>query len=281
MNKTAYNERFASHPRDVKQYDTETLRREFLIENVFEDDRVRLVYTGYDRMIAGGAVPKTDALRLEPVEPMKAAYFCERRELGIINIGGKALITADGTVYELDFKEALYITQGTREIILKSVESAAPAMLYLNSTPAHRAFSNKLIRQSDVNRIPLGEEKYANRRCIHQFIVAATCRTCQLQMGLTELQAGSVWNTMPPHTHSRRMEVYLYTGLEEGQSICHFMGEGNETRHIWMHNNQAVISPNWSIHAAAGTSNYSFIWGMAGENMDFNDMDVIKPDEIV
>jgi 4-deoxy-L-threo-5-hexosulose-uronate ketol-isomerase len=281
MSKTVYSERFASHPRDVKQYGTEMLRREFLIENVFEDDRIRLVYTGYDRMIAGGAVPKTDALCLEPVEPMKAAYFCERRELGMINIGGKALVTADGTVYELDFREALYLTQGTREIILKSVDAAAPAMLYLNSAPAHRAFSNKLIRRSDVNRIPLGEEKYANRRCINQFIVAATCQTCQLQMGLTELQAGSVWNTMPPHTHSRRMEVYLYTGLEEGQAICHFMGEGNETRHLWMHNNQAVISPNWSVHAAAGTSSYSFIWGMAGENMDFNDMDVIKPDEIV
>ena len=275
-----YSERLASHPRDVKHYDTEALRQEFLIENLFEDDKVKLVYTGYDRMIAGGVVPKSDAIKLEPIDPMKAAYFCERRELGIINLGGKALITADETTYELCCKEALYLTQGTKEIIFESASTDQPALLYLNSAPAHRAFKNKLIRRSDVNVIPLGEEKYANKRNINQSIVAKTCETCQLQMGFTELQPGSVWNTMPPHTHTRRMEVYLYTDLEEGQAVCHFMGEGNETRHIWMHNNQAVISPNWSIHSAAGTSNYTFIWGMAGENLDFSDMDVIKPTEI-
>ena len=280
MNKIEYSERLASHPRDVKHYDTEMLRKEFLIENVFEDDRVRLVYSGFDRMIAGGAVPRSEAITLEPADLMKAAYFCERRELGIINIGGKALITTDGVSCELGFKEALYITQGTKEIIFASESPAHPALLYLNSTPAHRPYKNKLIRRSDVNVIPLGDEKYANKRCINQFIVAKTCETCQLQMGLTELQPGSVWNTMPPHTHSRRMEVYLYTDLEEGQAVCHFMGEGDETRHIWMRNNQAVISPNWSIHSASGTSNYTFIWGMAGENLDFNDMDVIKPTEL-
>jgi 4-deoxy-L-threo-5-hexosulose-uronate ketol-isomerase len=208
---------------------------------------------------------------------MKAAYFCERRELGIINIGGKALIKVDNVGYELDFKEALYITQGSKDIIFESMDAVQPAMLYLNSAPAHRAFTNKLIRRDDVNVIEVGKTEDSNHRRIRQFIVTATCKTCQLQMGITELSPGSVWNTMPPHTHNRRMEVYLYTDVKEGQSVCHFMGKGNETRHIWIHNNQAVISPNWSIHAAAGTSNYSFIWGMAGENLDFNDMDVIKP----
>lgn len=280
MSKIEYTEKFASHPRDAKHYDTALLREEFLIESLFEDDKVKLTYTGYDRFVAGGAVPKSGAIRLEPIEPMKSAYFCERRELGIINIGGQAMIQVDGTSYELGFKEALYITQGSEEIILESADPARPAMLYLNSAPAHKAFSNKLIRQSDVNTIELGHEKDSNKRRIRQFIVASTCQTCQLQMGITELQPGSVWNTMPPHTHSRRMEVYLYTDVPEGQAVCHFMGQADETRHIWMKNNQAVISPNWSIHSAAGTSSYSFIWGMAGENLDFTDMDVIKPTDL-
>jgi len=277
MSTIEYTERFASHPRDVKHYDTALLREEFLIEPVFEDDKVKLTNSGYDRFIAGGAVPKSVAIILESIEPMKAKYFCERRELGIINIGGKALILVDGTSYELEHKEALYVTRGSNEIVLESMDAAQPAMLYLNSAPAHKAFTNKLIKQSDVKVMDLGNEKDSNKRRIRQFIVAGTCETCQLQMGITELQSGSVWNTMPPHTHGRRMEVYLYTDLPEGHAVCHFMGQPNETRHIWMKNNQAVISPNWSIHSAAGTSNYSFIWGMAGENIDFSDMDVIKP----
>lgn len=277
MSKTEYIEKYASHPRDVKHYDTALLREEFLIESLFEEDKVKLTYTGYDRFMAGGAVPKNGAIKLEPIEPMKAEYFCERRELGIINIGGKALVNVDGTSYELDFKEALYVTQGSKEIVLESNNPAQPAMLYLNSAPAHKAFSNKLIKQNDVNVMELGNEKESNKRRIKQFIVASTCETCQLQMGITELQPGSVWNTMPPHTHGRRMEVYFYNDVPEGQAICHFMGRPDETRHIWMTNNQAVISPNWSIHSAAGTSSYSFIWGMAGENLNFTDMDVVKP----
>ncbi len=280
MNKIEYKERYASHPMDVKGYDTALLRQEFLIESVFEDDKVKLVYSGYDRFIAGGAVPKSVPIKLEPIEPMKANWFCERRELGIINIGGKALIKVDGAKYEVDFKEALYITQGSKEIIFESESPAWPAMLYLNSAPAHKSFTNKLIRQSDINVIDLGDETYSNKRRVKQFIVAATCETCQLQMGITELQPGSVWNTMPPHTHSRRMEVYLYTDVPDGHTVCHFMGEPFETRHIWMRNNQAVISPNWSIHSAAGTSNYSFIWGMAGENLDFGDMDAIEQTDL-
>ena len=272
-----FTERFASHPRDVKHYDTALLREEFLIESVFEDDKVKLTYTSYDRFVTGGAVPKTEAITLEPIEPMKAEYFCERRELGIINIGGNARILVDGTCYELGYKEALYVTQGSKEIVFESIDTAKPAMLYLNSAPAHKAFISKLIKQSDVKVMDVGNEKDSNKRRIKQFIVASTCETCQLQMGITELLSGSVWNTMPPHTHSRRMEVYFYTDVPEGQAVCHFMGQPDETRHIWMLNNQAVISPNWSIHSAAGTSNYSFIWGMAGENLSFADMDVIKP----
>jgi 4-deoxy-L-threo-5-hexosulose-uronate ketol-isomerase len=209
MSKIEYTEKFASHPRDVKNYDTALLREEFLIESVFEDDKVKLTYTGYDRFIAGGAVPKSGTIKLEPIDPMKAAYFCERRELGIINIGG------DG--YELGFKEALYIKQGSKEIILESADPDRPAKLYLNSASAHKAFTNKLIRQRDVKIMELGNEKDSNKRRIMQFIVSATGETCQLQMGITELQAGSVWNTMPPHTHSRRMEVYFYTDAPEGQ----------------------------------------------------------------
>jgi 4-deoxy-L-threo-5-hexosulose-uronate ketol-isomerase len=280
MNNTEYIEKFASHPRDVKGYDTALLREEFLIESVFENDKVKLIYTGYDRFVAGGAVPKSEAIKLEPVQPMKAEYFCERRELGIINIGGNARISIDGTSYDVGFKEALYVTMGSKEIILESIVKDQPAMLYLNSAPAHKAFNNKLIRQSDAIMMELGNEKDSNKRCINQFIVAATCETCQLQMGITELQPGSVWNTMPPHTHSRRMEVYLYIDVPDGQAICHFMGQPKETRLIWMQNNQAVISPNWSIHSAAGTSNYSFIWGMAGENMNFGDLDLVKPTEL-
>jgi 4-deoxy-L-threo-5-hexosulose-uronate ketol-isomerase len=203
-----YTEKFASHPCDVKHYDTALLREEFLIESVFEDDKVKLIYSGYDRFVAGGAVPKSEAIKLEPIEPMKAEYFCERRELGIINIGGNARILVDGTCYELGYKEALYVTKGSKEIVFGSMDTAKPAMLYLNSAPAHKTFISKLIKQSDVKVMDLGNEKDSNKRRIKQFIVASTCETCQLQMGITELEPGSVWNTMPPHTHSRRMEVY-------------------------------------------------------------------------
>lgn len=280
MTTTEYDERFASHPADVKHYDTTTLRDMFLIPSLFEDDKVKLTYSGYDRFIVGGVVPKSGAIKLTPIEPMKAAFFCERRELGIINLGGTAAIKVDGTTFTLARKEALYITKDSKEITFDSTDYATPAMLYINSAPAHRAFANKHIRKEDVNVLNLGNKANSNERRIMQFITAATCETCQLQMGVTELQSGSVWNTMPPHTHTRRMEVYCYTDLPEGQAICHFMGTPDETRHIWMGNNQAVISPNWSIHSAAGTSNYSFIWGMAGENLDFSDMDPVHPTEL-
>lgn len=280
MNNIFYSERFASHPRDVKNYDTGLLRKEFLIESLFEDDKVILTYSGYDRFIVGGAVPKNGPINVESIDPLKADYFCERREMGIINLGGLARINTDSESYDLGFKEAIYITRGTRKIVLESINPSKPAFLYLNSAPAHKSHTTKIINNKDVNVIELGDSEHSNKRRIRQYIVPKTCSTCQLVMGMTELEKGSVWNTMPPHTHNRRMEVYLYTDIPDGQAVCHFMGQPDETRHIWLSNNQAVISPNWSIHSAAGTSNYTFIWGMSGENMDFSDMDLLKQTDL-
>lgn len=275
-----YEERFASHPDDVKKYDTEQLRAHFLIPKVMKEDTIHLVYSHYDRYIAGGAVPKSAPLELTAIAPLKAAYFCERRELGIINVGGKGMVVVDGTEYSLDFKEALYIGKGARQIIFRSDSSSEPARFYLNSTPAHKELPTRRITLKDANVLQMGSQLTSNERQINQLLISKVIETCQLQMGMTELRPGSVWNTMPAHTHSRRMEVYFYFNVPEGQAVCHFMGQPQETRHIWMTNEQAVISPDWSIHSAAGTSNYIFIWGMAGENMDYTDMDAVQPDEL-
>jgi len=275
-----YEERFASHPDDARKYDTANLRKNFLIERVMEDDKIRLVYSHYDRYIAGGAVPSSAPLELIAIEPMKAPYFCERRELGIINVGAKGLVIVDGTEYSLDFKEALYIGKGAKKIVFKSESNTHSARFYLNSTPAHKEFPTRRITMKDANVLQMGSWQTSNERQINQLLISKVIETCQLQMGMTELRPGSVWNTMPAHTHSRRMEVYFYFNIPEGQAVCHFMGQPQETRHIWMENEQAVISPDWSIHSAAGTSNYIFIWGMAGENMDYSDMDVVQPNEL-
>lgn len=275
-----YEERFASHPQDAKKYDTAQLREHFLIEKVMEDDKIRLVYSHYDRYIAGGAVPANGPLELTPIDPMKAPYFCDRRELGIINVGAKGIVIVDGTEYSLDFKEALYIGKGAKQIIFKSESATESARFYLNSTPAHKELPTRRITLKDANVLLMGSQQTSNERQINQLLISKVIETCQLQMGMTELRPGSVWNTMPAHTHSRRMEVYFYFNVPEGQAVCHFMGEPQETRHIWMGNEQAVISPNWSIHSAAGTSNYIFIWGMAGENMDYSDMDVAQPNQL-
>jgi 4-deoxy-L-threo-5-hexosulose-uronate ketol-isomerase len=275
MNHSEYNERYASQPSEVKHYDTPRLRQEFLIESLFEENKAKFTYSYYDRFIIGGIVPKDHPLELEAITPIKAPYFCERREIGLINIGGNASVTVDGTKYRIGMKEALYIGQSTKKVIFESDDKNNPSFLYLNSAPAHKSYTTRLIKQSDANVLELGSEAFSNQRKIRQLIVTATCQTCQLQMGITELQPGNVWNTMPPHTHNRRMEVYLYTDVPENQAVCHFMGVPEETRHIWLINNQAVISPHWSIHSAAGTSSYSFIWGMAGENLDFTDMDAL------
>ncbi|MGV0980389.1 5-dehydro-4-deoxy-D-glucuronate isomerase [Empedobacter falsenii] len=271
--------RYAHHPNDVKKYTTEEIREHFLIPDIFIEDQVKLVYSMYDRFIIGGIYPVNHALTLEPTTDLKAEFFLERRELGIINVGGKGKVTVDGTQYELNNKEALYIGKGNKEIIFDKLNNEQP-LFYFNSAPAHHAFPTKKITKNEAEIVELGDSKYANKRTINKLIVNSVLETCQLQMGMTELHPSSVWNTMPAHTHERRMEAYFYFDLEKGQSISHFMGQPNETRHIFLQNNQAVISPEWSIHSGVGTSNYTFIWGMAGENMDYSDMDGVNTDEL-
>jgi len=272
---TSYETRYASSPQAVKQYDTAQLRSEFLIDNLMEIGKINLTYSHYDRYIAGSAVP-IQPLALEAIDPLKSSYFLERREMGIINVGGNGTVTADGEVYELGFKDALYIGSGNKEVVFKSDDANNPAKFYLNSAPAHTYYPNKKVGLAEANKLQLGSMETANHRTVNQMIIGGIVTTCQLQMGMTELKTGSVWNTMPAHVHDRRMEVYFYLDIPENQAVCHFMGQTDETRHIWMNNHQAVISPPWSIHSGAGTSNYTFIWGMAGENLDYGDMDVCK-----
>jgi 4-deoxy-L-threo-5-hexosulose-uronate ketol-isomerase len=270
---TNFESRFAVSPKEAKQMNTEELRASFLIDNIFSADEVKLVLSHFDRFITAGAMPVSQKIALPNPENLKAAYFLERREIGIINVGGKGVVTADGVTFELDYKEALYIGKGTKEVFFESLDANKPAKFYLNSAPAHHTFSTKKVTKSDAEIVVLGSLETANHRTINKMLVNSVVETCQVQMGMTELKTGSVWNTMPAHTHDRRMEVYFYFEIPENQSVCHFMGEPQETRHIWMQNNQAVISPNWSIHSGAGTSNYTFIWGMGGENLDYGDMD--------
>lgn len=253
--------------------DTAALRNAFLIENIFTNDTINLTLTHYDRFIAGGAMPVSESIALPNPEKLKAQFFLERRELGIINVGGKGNVNVDGQAYELDFKEALYIGKGAKDVRFTSADKTKPAKFYINSAPAHHSYPTKKIARAQAEVVELGSPATANHRVINKLIVNSVLEVCQLQMGMTELKTGSVWNTMPAHTHDRRMEVYFYFEVPEGQSVCHFMGEPQETRHLWMQNEQAVISPNWSIHSGAGTSNYTFIWGMAGENLDYGDMD--------
>ncbi len=272
--------RYASHPDDVKSYDTKRLREEFLIENIFLHDEISLVYSLYDRYIVGGAMPVNRELTLESTDELKSEYFLARREMGIINTGGEALIKAGDQSYNIGFKEALYLGQGTRNVVFKSADQKNPAKLYINSAPAHHAYTSKKVTLADAEKAVLGNPDSSNHRTINKLLVNSVIETCQLQMGMTELKPGSVWNTMPVHTHNRRMEAYFYFEVPEKQAICHFMGRPDETRHLWMKNEQAVLSPSWSIHSAAGTSNYTFIWGMAGENLDYGDMDVRQPDTL-
>lgn len=273
---TKYSSRYASSPEAVKKYDTQQLREEFLIDDLMQEDEVVLVYSHYDRYIAGSAVPVKGDLVLETIDPLKAPYFLERRELGIINVGGSGSVAVEGTTYELGFKDALYIGAGNKEVVFKSDDSSNPAKFYLNSAPAHTTYPTKKVSLAEANKLQLGTMETANHRTVNQMIIGSVVTTCQLQMGMTELKPGSVWNTMPAHVHDRRMEVYFYLDIPQDQAVCHFMGQPQETRHIWMNNHQAVISPPWSIHSGSGTSNYTFIWGMAGENLDYGDMDVCK-----
>jgi 4-deoxy-L-threo-5-hexosulose-uronate ketol-isomerase len=271
---------YAVHPEDFKGYDTKKLRKEFLIETVFIPDEISLVYSMYDRYIVGGVMPVKDDLKLEAAEELKSPYFLERREMGIINIGGEAEIEADNTLFRIGFKDALYIGKETNGVVFRSVDSLKPAKLYINSAPAHHKYPSRKVTLKDAEIITLGSPEASNHRTLNKLLVNSVLPTCQLQMGMTELKSGSVWNTMPVHTHNRRMEAYFYFEVPEKQAVCHFIGDPDETRHIWMKNEQAVLSPSWSIHSAAGTSNYTFIWGMAGENLDYSDQDVRYPDTL-
>ncbi len=275
--KTNYEIRYAAHPEDAKNYDTTRLRRNFLIENIFTANEVNMVYSMYDRMVVGGAMPAGEVLPLEAIDPLKAPYFLTRREIGIYQVGGgKGVVKVGDTRFELDFKEALYLGSGDRAMTFESLDPKNPAKFYFNSLTAHRNYPDKKVTKSDAVVAHMGSLEGSNDRNINKMLVNQVLPTCQLQMGMTELMTGSVWNTMPAHVHSRRMEAYFYFEIPEDQAICHFMGEVDETRHIWMKGDQAVLSPEWSIHSAAATHNYTFIWGMGGENLDYGDQDFSK-----
>ena len=276
--------RYSCSPNDVKRYTTEELRKEFLITGLYAPDKVTAVYSHVDRMVTVGILPVSKKLSIDDGIDVWANfgthYFLERREAGIFNLGGAGTIEADGKVYDLGYKDCLYITKGTEKVFFASNDANNPAKFYMVSAPAHVSYETRLIKIADAAKKPLGDPATSNKRVINQFIHPAVLKTCQLSMGLTELDSGSVWNTMPAHTHERRMEIYTYFEIPENNIVFHFMGQGQETRHIVMKNFDAVISPSWSIHAGAGTSNYSFIWAMGGENQEFDDMDTIPPTEM-
>lgn len=271
--KTNYEVRYAAHPEDAKNYDTKRLRRDFLIEKVFTADEVNMVYSMYDRMVVGGAMPVKEELILETIDPLKAPFFTTRREVGIFNVGGNGKVKVGDEVFSLSFKEALYIGSGERDVTFISDDAGKPAKFYFNSTTAHTSYPCKKVTKENAVVAHMGSLEMSNERDINKMLVNQVLPTCQLQMGMTELATGSVWNTMPAHVHSRRMEAYFYFEVPENQAVCHFMGEVEETRHIWMKGDEAVLSPEWSIHSAAATHNYTFIWGMGGENLDYGDQD--------
>ena len=265
--------RYPSHQDDAKHYDTATLRKHYLVENLMVPDQINMVYSLFDRIIAGGAVPVKETLTLTPPEILRSEFFTQRREIGIINVGGTGYVKVGEEEFEIPFKEAIYIGRGNRHVSFRSADPANPAHFYFNSATAHRETGIKKVSKKDAVVMHMGSLEESNERTINRLLVKEVVPCCQLQMGMTELAPGSTWNTMPAHTHDRRMEVYFYFGLPEDAAVCHFMGQPQETRHIWMHNEQAVISPQWSIHSACATRNYTFIWGMCGENDDYNDMD--------
>ncbi|WP_434670219.1 5-dehydro-4-deoxy-D-glucuronate isomerase [Klebsiella sp. B345] len=266
------------HSDHAKTLDTAGLRKEFLVETIFTADRYTMTYSHIDRIIVGGVMPVTQTVSVggEVGKQLGVSYFLERRELGVINIGGPGTITVDGTCYEIGHRDALYVGKGAKEVVFASVDAAKPARFYYNCAPAHTTYPTKRVTPADVAPVVLGEDVTSNRRTINKYFVPDVLETCQLSMGLTELAPGNLWNTMPCHTHERRMEVYFYFGLEENSCVFHMMGQPQETRHIVVQNEQAVISPSWSIHSGVGTRAYTFIWGMVGENQVFDDMDHVK-----
>ena len=273
--------RMASNAKDVKYYTTERLREEFHIANLFTKDNVRMVYSHIDRIITAGLMPVKLELVLEAGKELAAEYFLERREMGCINIGGDGIITVDGVTYEMKPRDGIYIGRGNKDIRFRSVDPANPAKFYVSSCPAHTSYPTVKIDISKARKVPCGTVEDCNKRVINQYIHPDVMQSCQLAMGLTQLEPGSNWNTMPCHTHDRRMEVYLYLDMGENDVVFHMMGEPKETRHIIMHNEEAVISPSWSIHSGVGTRNYSFIWAMCGENQEFDDMDHIETKDLL
>lgn len=269
--------RHPSHPEDAKHYTTDRLRSEYVVETLFEADEAVLVYSHFDRIIAGGIMPVQGPVSLSGAKELASEYFLQRRELGVINVGGAGRVTVDGEAYDMAARDGLYVGMGAKTLLFESVDAEQPAKFYLNSCPAHKTYPNVKINISQANPRPLGDSKTCNKRTIYQYLHPAVMQTCQLCMGLTALEPGSNWNSMPCHTHERRMEVYFYFDLTDNNVVFHMMGEPKETRHVVLHNEQAVISPSWSIHSGVGTSNYVFIWGMCGENQDFDDMDHLSP----
>lgn len=278
--------RTAASPKDVKHYTTQRLREEFLIQGLFQTDEIKLIYSHIDRIITGAATPVEQELKLTAGAELRAEYFLQRRELGVINIGGKGSIMVDGKRYEVNTKDGMYIGMGAKEISFSSRDGSKPAKFYLNSAPAHKTYPTVLIKMEgraeegviiirEENKVELGSPEESNHRVICKYILPAQVESCQLVMGMTSLKPGSVWNTLPCHTHDRRMEVYLYFDIPEEAFVMHYMGEPAETRHIVVRNEEAVISPSWSIHAGSGSRAYTFIWGMAGENQVFSDMDAV------
>ncbi|WP_163580306.1 5-dehydro-4-deoxy-D-glucuronate isomerase [Gracilibacillus saliphilus] len=272
--------RYANHPDEIRRYNTDELREKFLVEKLFEPGKVHLTYTHVDRMIFGGVTPASEELTITLDKQLGVSYFLERRELGIINIGNDGYVVLDGERYDMKRHDGLYVSRGTKEVWFGSNNPANPAKFYTLSSPAHNTYPIVKIDMEDIKPLELGQLETLNERKIHQYIHPNVCESCQLQMGLTMLQPGSVWNTMPAHTHDRRSEVYLYFDMEEDTRIFHFMGEPSETRHLVLKNEQAVIFPSWSIHSGTATSNYTFIWGMCGENITYSDMDHISMDQL-
>ena len=272
--------RNAANPKDVKHYTTERLREEFHISNLFTDDNIKMVYSHIDRIITAGFMPVTKELKLEGGKELASNYFLERREMGCINIGGKGVITIDGVEYEMNPRDGIYIGMGNKEVSFKSADAKNPAKFYVSSCPAHTSYPIVKIDIEKAKKVPIGSVEDCNKRVINQYIHPDVIKSCQLSMGLTQLETGSNWNTMPTHTHDRRMEVYMYLDMGEKDAVFHMMGEPSETRHILMHNEEAVISPSWSIHSGVGTKAYSFIWAMCGENQEFDDMDFVETKDL-
>ena len=267
--------RYESSPKETAGMDTAELRNNFLVETLFSANQIHLTYSHYDRVILGGIMPTNEALQLPTYEDLKSAYFLERRELGIINVAGDGKITVEGTVYNVNKLDCLYIGKGIKDIVFESIDAENPAKYFVLSAPAHKEYPTQLMNKDAASPAHMGAVETANQRTIYKYIHLEGIRSCQLVMGLTVLQNGSVWNTMPAHTHDRRMEVYCYFDVQENQGVMHLMGQPQETRHLWVSNHQAIISPPWSVHSGCGTTNYSFIWGMAGENQSFADMDFV------